>query len=97
MQHSSLLCGVDLLPAKHRLDSRLQAGLLGEPKKQLERLVGDAILGVVQVEAHSLHRHPLAARWIVREELSQMKIRRLFVVRIERIPRVALDCRLFHA
>ena len=29
MQHRSLLGDIDLLPAKHRVDSRLQAGLLG--------------------------------------------------------------------
>jgi hypothetical protein len=31
-------------------------------------------LGVVQVEAHGLDRHPLAALRIVREELAQMRL-----------------------
>src|SRR5215475_942192 len=97
MQDRPLLCDVDLLTAKHRLDSRLQAGLLGKSKKKLERLVGDAILGEVQVEAHSLYRHPLAAPRIIRKELSQMQLRHLFVVRIERIPRMAFDRRPFRA
>src|SRR5262245_14194799 len=95
MRHGALLCDVDLLTAKHRLDSRLQAGLIGESKKKFERLVGDAILGIVQVEAHGFDRHPLAAIWIVREELSQMQLRRLLVVRVERVPRLALDRRPF--
>src|SRR5262245_21216074 len=86
-----------LLPAKHRLDSRLQAGLLGESKKEIERLVGDAIFGIVQVEAHGLDRHPLAALRIVREELSQMKIRRFFVVGIERVQRLPVDRWSFRA
>ena len=72
MEHRSLLGEIDLLPPEHRVDSRLQAGLLGQLKQELQGLVSHAILGIVQIEAHSLDRHPLAALRIFCEQLSQM-------------------------
>src|SRR2546425_2830346 len=63
---------------------------------QLQSLVGDAIFGVVQVETHSLDRHPLAARRIFCEELPQMKRGDLFIVGLERFPRLPFDRRVFH-
>ena len=40
--------------------------------EKLEGFVGDAVLRVVQEEAHRLGRHPLAALGIIREEIAQM-------------------------
>ena len=72
MQHGALLRDIDLVPAKQGLDSFFQAGLPGQLKQELERFVGHAILGVVQVDARSLDGHTLATLRIVCEEPSQM-------------------------
>ena len=42
---------------------------LGELQQQPQRLVGDAVLGIVEIEAGGLDREPLAALGIVGEEL----------------------------
>ena len=72
VQDRPLLRGVDLLPSKHGVDPRSQARFLGQFDEELEGFAGDAVLRVVQEEAHSLGRHPLTALGIIREEVSQM-------------------------
>ena len=72
VQDRAVLGDVDLLAAEHGVDPRAQAGFLGQLQQQLERLVGDAVLRVVEVDAGRLGRQPLAARGIVGEELAQM-------------------------
>ncbi len=55
--------------------------------EQRERLVGDAVLRVVEEEAGGLERQPLAALRVLREELAQVQRRAIFcVVRRERLP-----------
>ena len=61
VQDGAVLGDVDLVAAEHGVDARAQAGLLGQLQQQLERLVGDAVLRVVEEEADGLERHPLAA------------------------------------
>ena len=86
VQDRPLLRDVDLLSPKHGVDARLQAGFLGQPDEKLEGFVGDAILGVVQEEAHSLGGHPLAALGVIREEISQMQFANLLIVGLESLP-----------
>ena len=50
-----------------------QARLLGQLQQQLQRLVGDAVLGVVEIEPDGLDRQALAALGIVGEELAEMQ------------------------
>ena len=71
VQDGAVLRDVDLLAAEHGVDPRAQAGFLGQLQEQLERLVGDAVLRVVEVDARRLGRHALAALGIVREELRE--------------------------
>ena len=54
VQDGPVFRDVDLLAPEHGVDARPQAGLLGQLQQQLERLVGDAILRVVEVEARRL-------------------------------------------
>ena len=61
VQHGAVFGDVDLVAAEHGVDARAQAGLLGQSKQEPERFVGDAVLGVIQVEADGLDRQPLAA------------------------------------
>ncbi len=63
-----------------------EARLLGELHEQPERLVGDAVLRVVEVEAGALGGKPLAARRVVGEEVAQVEVADLGVVRFERAP-----------
>ena len=73
VQHGAIFGCVDLLAAEHRVDPRAQARLFGELQQQLERLVGDAILRVIEVEARRLRRQAFAALGIVGEQLAQVQ------------------------
>ena len=86
VQDGAVLGDVDLLAAEHGVDPRAQAGFLRQLQEQLEGFVGDAILRVVEEDAHRLGRHPLAAPWVIREELPQMQSPDLLVVGLERLP-----------
>ena len=72
-------------PREHRVDAPAQTRFLGQLQQQLERLVGHAVLGVIEVNSGGLERHPLAARGIVGEQLAQMHAATA-VVRRERFP-----------
>jgi hypothetical protein len=48
VQHRALLGGVDLLAAKHGVDSRPQARFLGQFEEKLDGFSGDAVLRVVE-------------------------------------------------
>jgi hypothetical protein len=72
VQDGTLLRDVDLLPPEHGVDPRAQAGFLGKLQEEREGFVGDAMLRVIQVEAHRLGRQPLAALGVIREEFSEM-------------------------
>src|SRR5262249_27490611 len=77
---------VDLLAAEHRVDPRSEAGLVRQPQQQPQRLVGDAVLRVVEMEVDGVDRETLAALRIVREEPAQMPVPDLPMVRRERLP-----------
>ena len=51
-----------------------------------ERLVRDAVLGVVQVDADRLDRHPLSALGVFREELAKRKLFGLLVMCLQGLP-----------
>ena len=92
VQDRPVLRDVDLLPSKHGVDPRSQAGFLGQLDEKLEGFVGDAVLRVVQEEARGLGRHPLAALGIVREELAQMQSSDLLVVGLREPSRPDVRC-----
>ena len=86
VQHGTVLGDVDLLAAEHRVDPLAQPAFLGELQQQLQRLVGDAILRVVEVDADGLGRQPLAALGIVGEELAQVDVAHLAMMRLQSLP-----------
>jgi hypothetical protein len=49
MQNSAVFRDVDLVAPKHGVDPSAQSRFPGELHKKLQSLVGDAILGVIQV------------------------------------------------
>ena len=56
VEHRALLGGVDLLAAEHGVDALAQARLLGKLQQQGQGFVGDAVLGVVEIESGGLGR-----------------------------------------
>ena len=78
MQHGALLRGVDLLAAEHGVDALAQARLLGELEQQPQGLVGDPVLGVVEIDPGSFDRQLLAALGILGEELAEVRLRLIF-------------------
>ena len=86
VQHGPVLGHVDVLAAEHRVPALGHAGLLGQRHEQPHRLVGDPVLGVVEVEPGRLGGQPLAAARVPGEQLAQVPPGDLFVVPLERLP-----------
>src|SRR5438552_2832896 len=86
VEHRAVLCHVDLLAAEHGVDAFTEPGLLSESEKERERLVGDAVLRVVEVQADALDRQALAATRVVGEELAEMDVADLGVMVAQRLP-----------
>jgi hypothetical protein len=59
-------------------------------EQQFERLVGDAVLRIIQVEARRLDRQALAAFRVIGEQVSEDADFNLLVVGGEGLPRRAL-------
>lgn len=72
MQNCSLFCGVDFFTAEHGIDARPQAGFLGQLQQEFERVVGDQIFRVIEIDSQSLDRQPFAALGIVSKKIAQM-------------------------
>ena len=73
VQHGAVLGRVDLLSGEHRVDPLPQTACLREPDQQRERLVGDPLLRIVDMQAAGVEHKPFAAAGIVREELPQVR------------------------
>ena len=86
VEDGAVLRDVDLLAAEHRVDPLAQARLLGELQEESERLVGDAVLGVVAEESGRLQREALAAARIVRKQLPKVDVPDFSVVFGEGLP-----------
>jgi hypothetical protein len=86
VQHRALLRGVDPVAAEHGVDAIPQARLLGKLKQQLNGLVGNPVLGVVEIDSRGLYCEPFAAPAILGEELAEVKTSDLLVVLLEQRP-----------
>src|SRR5215475_15296870 len=86
MQDRTVFCDVDFFTPEHGVDARPQAGFLRQLQEQLECFVGDAVLRVIQVEAHGLCCHALAALLVVRKEFSEMQIADILMMRFKGLP-----------
>ena len=87
VKHGAFFRHVDLLAAEHRLDAPTQAAFLRKPHEQPDRLVSDAVLRVVEVNAGGFGREALAAPGIVGEELPQMQAADRLVMLGKSLPR----------
>ena len=90
VQHGPVLRGVDLLAAQHRVPAGLQAGLAGQAEQEPEGLVGDPVLGVVQVQPGRLGGQPLAPARVRREQVTQVLPADLGVMLLQGLPRRSL-------
>ncbi len=72
VQHRALFRHVDPFAAEHRRDALAQAAFLGQSREQSHRFVGDAILGVIEIDAGSFGSQALAAAGIFGEKLPQI-------------------------
>ena len=86
----AVLGEVDFFAAKHGVDARAQAGFFGELQKKRERLVGDAVLRVIEVEAAGFDCEERRTLGIAREKIPEMQAADLAVVAVERFPRGGL-------
>ena len=65
MQDGPLLGNIDFVAAKHGVYAAPQTGLLSQMQQKRKRLIGDAVLRVVEVNASGLERHPLPPAGVV--------------------------------
>ncbi len=80
VQHGAVLGEVDLLTAVHRIDALAEPGLLGELDEQAHRLVRDAVLGVVEIDADGVEGEALATVAVVGEQFAQVSGAQALVV-----------------
>jgi hypothetical protein len=86
VQHGPVLGDVDVLAAEHGVPALGHSRLLGQRHQQPHRLVGDPVLGVVQVEPGRLGGQPLAPARVAGEQVAQMLPGDVVVVPLERLP-----------
>jgi hypothetical protein len=79
-----------VLAAEHRVASLGDAAFIRELDEQLERLVGDPVLGVIQEEPRALGDQPLTAIGVLGEQLAEVPIADLGVVALKSPPRLCL-------
>ena len=65
--------------------SRKPAGV-GQSHEEPDRLVGDAVLRIVEVQAGAFGHQALAARGVVSEQRPQMKVAHLLEMRRQGVP-----------
>ncbi len=75
VQDRPVLRRVDPVAAEHRLRALREARFLGELEKEAQRLVGDAVLRVVEVDADALGGQALAAGCVLGEQVAEMHVR----------------------
>ena len=91
VQNGPLLGNIDLLPPEHGIDAGTQTGFLRQLQEELNRLVGDAVLGVIEVDADGLGGQALPALGIFGEELPKMQLPDFQVMGFEGLPCRAVE------
>ena len=83
VEDGAILGDVDLLAAEHRLDAPAQVAIPGQLEQKVERIGGNAVLRIIEVETHRLGLQPFASLRVVREQIAQMQRLNLLVMRGE--------------
>src|SRR5262245_31450016 len=89
VQDRSIFGHVDLVSPEHGIDALTQAALLSQSAEQRDRLVRDAILGVVEVDAGRLRGQAFPACRVAGEERAQVPLADAVPVGFQRLPRLA--------
>ena len=90
MEHGAVLGDVDPVAAEHRGGPLGEPGFSSQLEQEPDRLVGDPVLRVVEVEAGAFGGEALAARRVLGEEVAEVEVADLGVVVLERLPGGAL-------
>ncbi len=83
MQNGTILGGVDLLAREHGLAALPQVGLLGKLEQEVERLLGDAVLGEIEEDVLELHRKILKSLRLFLEPLTHVLAFDLLIMGLE--------------
>src|SRR5438270_7951003 len=90
VKNGAIFRDIDLFSTAHRIDPLPQPGLLGQLNEKLQRLVRDAVLGVIKKDPTRLNRESLAALRVFRKHLFEIFPLNLLMMRLEGLPRRAL-------
>ena len=72
VQDGAIFGDVDFVAAEHGVDAFAKAGFLGELQEEREGFVGDAVLGVIEVDAERFEGEFFRAFGIVSKKLSEV-------------------------
>ena len=97
VQDGAVLGAVDPVTAEHGVDPLAEPALLGKLHEEAERLVGHAVLRVVEIEAGRLGGQAGTAGRVGSEEVAEVDIRDRTLVCLECLERRALPQRCRHA
>jgi hypothetical protein len=86
VQDRAVLRDVDPLAPEHGIDATPQPRLAGELQQESQGLIGDQVLGVVEVDSCGLDRQPVAARAILGKELPEVQGLDLLAMLLQRRP-----------
>ncbi len=75
VQNRALLGDVDLFTTEHLVDVRFEVSFIGEGEEQRQGLIGQALLGVIKVDALRVDRHRHSAIGIGGEEIAKVRLR----------------------
>ncbi len=89
VQDRAVFGDVDPVAREHGVDPLAQVAFPRQLHEESQRVVGDAVLRVIEVHASGFCRQTFAARWIVGKERAEVDVRDLCVVACERLPRRA--------
>lgn len=93
MECGAFLGRIDRLTAEHGVPALAQSTVLGQIHQQGERVIGDAVFGIVEIQPGGVDLQPLAALRVIRKKLPQVPSADVAVMIDERLPRGTLDQR----
>jgi hypothetical protein len=86
VENGAVFRHVDLVAPEHGVDALAEAALLGQPTQQHDGLIGDAILGVIEVDPDGLRGQAVATGRVGGEQRPQVTLADVVPVRLERLP-----------
>ena len=86
MEDGPVLGGVDVIAGEHGVAAGLHPGGSGHAQQEPHRLVGDAVLGVIEHQIASAGSEAGGPLGVASEELAQVPVTHVAEVRFERLP-----------